>query len=340
MKAIRISRLFGCMLILMASMLSRSQTAPIADLALDQFPAVLQLADLTEDYKAVRLAVGNATLGGPGDLAGSSLFYLGGANGSIPDLFSLVGTYWTKGQTVSVAGKEFLVAYKLEVGLLFRAKPETIGASLKLHLLRANQLSAISPAPDVTKSRLEKALAEDKTPLNDPGLVPFPSVGTDTPVLAAILLPVFTQAKVAAQKTASLSNIKQAALAVLMYCGDNDDHMPYVHSTGAVVKLTHPYLKDVSIWWTSDGRRFLFNMAVSGVNASAIERPSETVLVYAEKPRSDGTREVAFVDGHAKIVKPEEWARYESTLRRTIQPNGISLPKSFGQEYNSSGPPK
>jgi prepilin-type N-terminal cleavage/methylation domain-containing protein/prepilin-type processing-associated H-X9-DG protein len=42
-------------------------------------------------------------------------------------------------------------------------------------------------------------------------------------ILAAILFPVFAQAKAAAKKTACLSNVKQTALASVMYSGDSDD---------------------------------------------------------------------------------------------------------------------
>jgi prepilin-type N-terminal cleavage/methylation domain-containing protein len=42
-------------------------------------------------------------------------------------------------------------------------------------------------------------------------------------ILAAILFPVFAQAKAAAKKTAALSNLKQNAVAVLMYNTDFDD---------------------------------------------------------------------------------------------------------------------
>lgn len=42
-------------------------------------------------------------------------------------------------------------------------------------------------------------------------------------ILAAILFPVFAQAKLAAKKTVALSNAKQMALANFMYMGDNDD---------------------------------------------------------------------------------------------------------------------
>jgi len=45
-------------------------------------------------------------------------------------------------------------------------------------------------------------------------------------ILAAILFPVFAQAKEAAKKTSCLSNMKQMGLAFTMYAGDNDDGYP------------------------------------------------------------------------------------------------------------------
>jgi type II secretory pathway pseudopilin PulG len=46
-------------------------------------------------------------------------------------------------------------------------------------------------------------------------------------ILAAILFPVFSQAKGAAQKTACLSNGRQIGIAFLMYANDWDDHLPF-----------------------------------------------------------------------------------------------------------------
>ena len=47
-------------------------------------------------------------------------------------------------------------------------------------------------------------------------------------ILAAILFPVFAQAKAAAKKTAAISNAKQLGLGMTMYMGDNDDvYVPY-----------------------------------------------------------------------------------------------------------------
>ncbi len=45
-------------------------------------------------------------------------------------------------------------------------------------------------------------------------------------ILAAILFPVFAQAKMAAKKTAHLSNLKQTGLSLALYEGDADDVLP------------------------------------------------------------------------------------------------------------------
>ncbi len=45
-------------------------------------------------------------------------------------------------------------------------------------------------------------------------------------ILAAILFPVFAQAKTAAKRTQDLTNVKNITLGVLLYTGDNDDAVP------------------------------------------------------------------------------------------------------------------
>jgi prepilin-type N-terminal cleavage/methylation domain-containing protein/prepilin-type processing-associated H-X9-DG protein len=63
-------------------------------------------------------------------------------------------------------------------------------------------------------------------------------------ILAAILFPVFAQAKAAAKKTACLSNVKQQGLAFFMYAGDNDDW---------TVMFKNPVTKDANGNWASGG---------------------------------------------------------------------------------------
>ncbi len=72
-------------------------------------------------------------------------------------------------------------------------------------------------------------------------------------ILAAILFPVFAQAKAAAKKTTCISNIKQLGLGVLMYTADYDDfYMQRLAGTNTAgvdhwVDLVQPYVKNKQI---------------------------------------------------------------------------------------------
>ncbi len=77
-------------------------------------------------------------------------------------------------------------------------------------------------------------------------------------ILAAILFPVFAQAKAAAKKTADLSNVKQTATASIMYSGDADD-MFAANNEGAVPagsgdwSISQPYIGQQNVYGTNYG---------------------------------------------------------------------------------------
>jgi prepilin-type N-terminal cleavage/methylation domain-containing protein len=97
-------------------------------------------------------------------------------------------------------------------------------------------------------------------------------------ILAAILFPVFAQARAQARKTSCLSNVKQISLGVLMYCQDFDETFPlafikvnppqaeaFVGTTASWHNLVQPYVKnwglmicpDVDILNRPDPRNYL-----------------------------------------------------------------------------------
>ncbi|RYG24306.1 prepilin-type N-terminal cleavage/methylation domain-containing protein [bacterium] len=66
-------------------------------------------------------------------------------------------------------------------------------------------------------------------------------------ILAAILFPVFAQAKEAAKKTTCISNLKQLGIASIMYSGDSDDTFVMLENTAnryTVANMLHPYIKN------------------------------------------------------------------------------------------------
>ena len=71
-------------------------------------------------------------------------------------------------------------------------------------------------------------------------------------ILAAILFPVFAQAKMAAKKTQDLSGVKQLTLATQMYGNDNDDTYPFCWGWNSEWTPWHqqvnPYAKNIQLW--------------------------------------------------------------------------------------------
>jgi len=69
-------------------------------------------------------------------------------------------------------------------------------------------------------------------------------------ILAAILFPVFAQAKLAAKKTSDLSNVKQIMTSVMMYSNDADDYLPHSNEYEPYIFMTRllPYTKNRQIF--------------------------------------------------------------------------------------------
>ncbi len=106
-------------------------------------------------------------------------------------------------------------------------------------------------------------------------------------ILAAILFPVFAQAKEAAKKTQSVSNLKQVGTSVQIYLADYDDTMPQsaypiFRTTGVTIEsvydLLQPYLKNKQILVSPDdaspGQSWKARLAALGLKNDLIEYAS------------------------------------------------------------------
>jgi prepilin-type N-terminal cleavage/methylation domain-containing protein/prepilin-type processing-associated H-X9-DG protein len=97
-------------------------------------------------------------------------------------------------------------------------------------------------------------------------------------ILAAILFPVFAQAKAAAKKTSCLSNSKQIGTAYVLYFNDHDDQFPFVKGDLPWVDTMQPYLKSRQILrCPSDDSQ---NWTTPLTGATAIRKTSYTLNGY------------------------------------------------------------
>jgi prepilin-type N-terminal cleavage/methylation domain-containing protein/prepilin-type processing-associated H-X9-DG protein len=103
-------------------------------------------------------------------------------------------------------------------------------------------------------------------------------------ILAAILFPVFAQAKAAAKKTQSLSNLKNLVTATLMYANDNDDFTPRSMDTTTGFPISIGY-------WTAHQFQAAIEPYIKngqgGVNASGQARGRGSIWFDPSDPDRD-----------------------------------------------------
>lgn len=124
-------------------------------------------------------------------------------------------------------------------------------------------------------------------------------------ILAAILFPVFSQARVSAKRSLAMSGMKQMAVGMLIYVSDNDDKFPDPMITSEFVKITDQYAQSIN----PEAKTMILkgpfgvNEELSGVRVTTVEKP-ETVWMMEFYNSEIGAGEVTgYVDGSVKFNK-------------------------------------
>ena len=102
-------------------------------------------------------------------------------------------------------------------------------------------------------------------------------------------------------------NLKQLALAVMMYSVDYDV-MPALDDPETAKAGLIEYVADESAFTDPEtGEPYGVNSSISGMSFSEIEDVAKMVVFYQVEPGPDGKRGVAFADGHVQRVSEAEW---------------------------------
>lgn len=150
-------------------------------------------------------------------------------------------------------------------------------------------------------------------------------------VLAAILFPVFAQAKTAAKKTANLSNLRQIGLAVTMYVGDHDGY-PMMSSPSTTTPRTrwpdyiYAYVKNEPIFNSPLAPGEMFTKAWA-------HNPNAKYGGYGYNHQYFGNTRILFAATESQIAYPAETAIIGDT-------NGVrnDLGQLTGGEYTIDPP--
>ena len=259
-------------------------------------PLTLQMKDLTgTEWRTLTLSNSTAS-GNIQELMVMGLVY--GAGG---------GAYYTKGQMTSLAGETYIMAYRVQPKALDFAgltganrrplKPEALTPETTLSFSLLN-IRTIGSLEDIRPFNLEQELA------------------ASAKIAEAFEAPVKGRPETAQRlpqedlNAASLSNLKQLALALSMYAQDWDAQLPPMDDPATVKEALLPYANSGAIFINPMTKKpYLPNAKFSQRKLIHLPYPAEMVVFYEAQPQPDGSRDASFLDGHAKRVTAAEWER-------------------------------
>jgi prepilin-type processing-associated H-X9-DG protein len=155
-------------------------------------------------------------------------------------------------------------------------------------------------------------------------------------IFAAILFPVFAQAREKARTMSCLANVKQLSAAMVMYSQDYDGRFP---RATVWMDAIRPRITKETVYHCPSVRGsgpssfgYAFNSNLTGKKAAAIPNPAAARMLYdssnlarnasdpvtslANPPRHGSGNILGYADGHA------QWLRYGGTMSPSPSPGG------------------
>lgn len=241
------------------------------------YPQTLQLKDLDSDWICMNIT-GNSDM--------FSMYVAAISKSNAVDMF------FTKGDTVQLAGQTYMVAYQLKMGAFE-------------WMLMMDEGEQDKPEKLTRDSELILALINLQTTGNFTNIHSFSFIE-----FAAEHLSSLEAMKENQKDELSKSNIRLLGIAFLMLLAETDDYIPKIENSDELKKYISCYIKDDAIWVNPHtGREYVYNYSLSEKTLGDITDYENTVVFYEDAPKADGTRGVCIIDGTAKRVTPQEWEK-------------------------------
>ena len=153
-------------------------------------------------------------------------------------------------------------------------------------------------------------------------------------LLGLICYPVYAGNGGHRHRRACLSNTKQLGLGMIMYMSDHDELLPHLQWNDQIV----PYTKNPDLFRcpqieSGKGSGFALNGRLRGKSAVGDKKPAEVATIFEsndltlgavgwtleplDSKRHENGINVAFLDGHAKMVRNDSFGTVRMTIDRS-----------------------
>lgn len=209
--------------------------------------------------------------------------------------------FYTKGQTVSVGGETYLVAYRVQTKAMDMAG---IQVAMQAAMMRGGQ----PPEPEKPTAMTSLALT----------LLNLRSTGSLADIRAFNLEAEITGTEAPsgeedkhAQEVndATIKNLRQIGTALLTYVGERKV-LPVLTDAKAAQNELVLYLRSKDVFNQPGTQKpYQPNAALSGKKPSEFEKPDRVAVFYEPAASADGLRACLFLDGHAERVAEQQWKK-------------------------------
>lgn len=252
------------------------------------FPLTLRLQDLDESWRRVTLSAGVEGFS-------AASVYRALLTGSLGP-----GVYYTKGQTITLAGENYLVAYRAQ---------SKQGADVQAMAMAMRGGGGAMPEPEkpTPQTTLCLALLNLRTTgsFND-----IRAFNLDAELTGGEAGPATEEDRRAKEVgEASLKNLRKLGTAVLTYERERRV-LPLLTDAKTAQEELILYVAQRDVFAQPDTKKpYAVNASLSGRKLADVANPERMPVFFEPAAGSDGARAVLFLDGHAERVTEQQWKR-------------------------------
>ena len=167
-------------------------------------------------------------------------------------------------------------------------------------------------------------------------------------ILAAILFPVFAQAREKARQTSCLSNGRQIGIAFLMYAQDNEENLPLLSfpvEANTWTDQIQPYIKNRQIYRcpSDDSANWTTPLTPPGFGTDGLRRSSYFLNAYTAGGNAYGNlasvqspASVAYMAESAKNITRDHFAPFNWNGDQETPPNPLYSPFMQGMTWDAA----
>jgi hypothetical protein len=227
------------------------------------------------------------------------------------------GIYYTKGETIEVYGKTYVIGYRIQ----------SDAQNLSFQKIIESTVGSYGTNPDCNEENLSKKLLSPETSLvlsllnvetigslNDIRTFDFKQEQANSQQAYDEAKTTCNKAQIDSANSQISTHLSYLNQAIISYAGQNQDKLPKMTDATTVAAELSSYIYEPTYFYHPITQEaYQPNASLSGKKLADITNTSQIVSFYENSLAADGTIGVVYLDGNVTRIKSEEWEKVKVT---------------------------